>query len=104
MIINLEILILLKLYFFLAIIRSQLTSKFQSFQGYQLDNSTMPFTVPCEAENICIEGCLSDSVCTAVSINYGVPGKCKPGKNSKYGRIFLRKALNWTTWIRSMTL
>ncbi len=79
----------------------QLTSKFERFQGYGISN-TSNFTVPCDAENKCIENCLNSSICTAISINYGVPGKCKPGKLNNYGRVLLQKQSNWTTWIRGM--
>ncbi len=96
-----EILTVLYLYYLITIGQGQLTNKFQRFQGYEIDNSTN-FTEPCHAEDECIANCLNDSVCTAISMNYGVPGKCKPGKIARYGRIFLRKAINWTTWMRSM--
>ena len=84
-------------------ILGELTNKFLRFQHYGLSESTgINQTATCEAENECIDRCIKDLLCTAISMNYGVPGKCKPGKLNKYGRVQLIQAGNWTTWIRGI--
>ena len=97
------ILVILQFNCLLLSAQQTLTSKVQRFQGYALQNSTNQ-TVTCEEESKCIATCLNDTVCTAIAINYGIPGKCKPGHLNRFARIQLFKATNWTTWIRRMKI
>ena len=85
----------------ISLVFGELSKRFQRFSNYAIANYSN-FTSPCSSEEACINTCLNDAVCTAISMDNGSPGRCKSGKINQYGRVFIVPQVGWTTWMRRM--
>ena len=85
----------------ISIVAGELSKRFQRYPNYAISPSSN-LTSQCSSEEACINTCLNNPVCTAISMNNGAPGRCKSGKINRYGRVLLVQQMEWTTWIRGM--
>ena len=79
------------------LIEAQMTKRFQRFVNYEIIS---PWNSTCKGEEECVQSCITNGECTAISMNSAEQGRCKSGRISKYGRAFLKPKAGWTTWIR----